>query len=128
MNCLNRLWPVAFAIGTVISAQTPVPATLPTNPSPSTSSLVQHKTDGGWWSGFWSWMTDGTGGGGSQGSSAGCSGQAKGYPSGWTFKAVYKYSTTSNSICTAYLYQPDGSLDDCLGDGDCEMLCRDNLN
>jgi hypothetical protein len=75
---------------------------------------IQYKTMGGW--------SDGSGGG----ASAGCSGHAKGYPPGWVFKAVFEYNTNVNSICIAYLYQPDGTLDECLGEGDCGMLCSNN--
>lgn len=68
--------------------------------------------------------SSGTSGGGG----TGCSGHAKGYPPGWTFSAVFQYNTTVNSICVAYLYQPDGVLDECLGDGDCTMLCQNNID
>lgn len=64
-------------------------------------------------------------GGGEGPDSVRCSGHPAGYPPGWVVKVVFQYNAGSTSICMAFLYQPDGTLDDCIGSGDCDLICRD---
>lgn len=107
--------------GTKATSPTPQIAVEP--PPPTTTPTGDMGGSGGTTAGGGGYNSGGPGGDGAQG----CSGHAAGYPPGWTFKAVFQYNTSFNSICTAYLYQPDGTLDECLGNGDCETLCSNNI-
>lgn len=89
---------------------------------------MHQKTPVSWWDELWDWLTDNAGGGSANNSNAGCSGHAKNYPAGFTFVAIYKFTTGERSTCEAQVYFPDGSLDEDLGDGDCEMLCSNNVD